>query len=67
MQKPNPNLILSVGSRIVTKVDTRPIGGGGVCPAGIVGIVIAAPVDNEHAYRVRYVNGVVAHVQRTEV
>ena len=60
-------MILPLGTRIVTKVETRPVGGGNTCPAGMVGIVIAAPADHEHAYRVRYPGGVEAQVRRSEI
>jgi hypothetical protein len=60
-------MILSVGTRVVTKVDTAPIGGGQICPAGIVGVVVAAPADHEHAYRVRCANGLEISVLRREI
>ncbi len=63
----NPNLILSVGTRIVTKTATKPIGGGEDCQAGIVGIVVTAPLDNTHAYRVRYANGFEAMIYRADM
>ncbi len=37
------SLTLPVGTRVVTKVVTKPSGGGQDCPVGIVGVVIAAP------------------------
>ncbi len=66
-QTDNPNLILAVGTRVVTKVDTTPIGGGQVCPAGIVGVVVVAPADNDHSYRIRCANGVEVSVRRAEI
>ena len=60
-------MILAAGTKVVTKVETRPIGGGDLCPVGIVGIIVTAPVDNDHAYRVRYADGVEAHVRRGEI
>lgn len=54
----NPIMILAVGTRVVTKVTTTPIGGGQVCPVGIVGVVVGAPADNAHSYRIRCANGV---------
>lgn len=64
---PNPNMILAVGTRVVTKVNTTPIGGGQVCPAGIVGVVVVAPAGNEHSYRIRCANGVEVSVRRSEI
>jgi predicted nucleotidyltransferase len=34
---------------------------------GIVGIIVATPVDAEHSYRVRYANGAEANVRRREI
>ena len=64
---PNPNMILAVGTRVVTKVTTTPIGGGQVCPVGIVGVVVGAPADNAHSYRIRCANGVEVSVKRAEI
>lgn len=44
-------LILPVGTSIVTRIDV------GERPVGIVGTVIRAPNDPEHAYRVRFLDG----------
>lgn len=62
----NPAMILPIGTRIVSKVETRPAGGGDPCPAGIVGMIIAAPIDPAHIYRVRYANGVESRIKRAE-
>lgn len=67
MEHHDANMILPVGTRVVTKVETRPVGGGQASPAGIVGIVVAAPTDAEHAYRVRYANGTESMVRRGEI
>ncbi len=45
----NLNMIPSVGTRIVTKVTTTPLGGGQKCPVGIVGVIVSAPADSQHA------------------
>jgi predicted nucleotidyltransferase len=66
-QVPNPSLILPVGTRVVTKVDTQPVGGGQLCPAGMVGVVVASPTDHSHAYRVRCANGSEIAVRRAEI
>ncbi|HNO79557.1 MAG TPA: nucleotidyltransferase domain-containing protein [Phycisphaerae bacterium] len=63
----NPNMILGPGTKVVTKVEISPIGGGDRCPVGIVGIIVASPADNEHAYRVRCASGVEALVRRNEI
>lgn len=66
MRPLRPRHILPVGTKVVTLVDTAPIGGGQVCPAGIVGVVTAAPVDADHAYRVRYANGEEALIRQPQ-
>ena len=38
-----------------------------MCPSGIVGVVVAAPADNAHSYRIRCANGVEVSVKRTEI
>ncbi len=63
----NPRAILAAGTRIITKVDTQPIGGGQSSPAGIVGIIVETPSDPDHAYRVRFVNGTESTVRRREI
>ncbi|MFQ5422917.1 MAG: DNA polymerase beta superfamily protein [Phycisphaerae bacterium] len=63
----HPIAIPSAGTQVVTKVATRPIGGGDLCPAGIVGVVIAVPVDPDGACRVRCVDGVEIRVRSGEM
>jgi predicted nucleotidyltransferase len=63
----NPNMILAQGTKVVTKVETRPVGGGEPCPIGIPGIIVSAPIDNHHAYRVRFANAVEVVVHRSEI
>jgi predicted nucleotidyltransferase len=62
----NPNLIIPVGTQIVTRVDVKSLGGGPEYQRGAVGVVLQAPTDNAHAYRVRLPDGAEAVLHRHE-
>jgi len=51
------HLILPVGTQVVTSVELPGPEGETSYPAGSVGIIIKAPVDHEHSYRVRLLDG----------
>lgn len=53
----NPDLIYSVGTQIVTKVPILGASGRMAHPSGAVGVVVQAPVDLTHSYRVRFPDG----------
>ena len=61
-----PNLILPVGTQVVTRVEVAGRGAESVCPKGAVGVIVHAPVDNTHAYRVRFPDGGEAQLKRYE-
>src|SRR5215218_4855192 len=70
------HLILSAGTRIVTRNDANRIGGqaGAVSSganalvlAGAVGVIIDSPTDAQHAYKVRFNDGAEAMLRRTEL
>jgi predicted nucleotidyltransferase len=44
----SPNLIYSPGTQVVA------LAGGGDAPAGAVGVILSAPSDRQHAYRVQF-------------
>ena len=52
------NLILPVGSQVVTLRNVLGQSGRTLHPRGSVGVVVKAPGDLEHAYRVRFPDGV---------
>src|SRR5688572_43019 len=60
------HLILSPGTRIVTRSEANPIGGGASVGAGVVGVIVDSPADAQHAYKVRFNDGVQAMLRRTE-
>src|SRR5690606_33345875 len=58
--------ILPVGTQVVTRSDVMSHGEM-VRPRGAVGIIVASPVDADHAYRVRFPGGEEATLHRHEV
>lgn len=64
---PDPHLILPVGTQVVTLVEVKAPGGDAVHPRGAVGVVVRAPVDAEHAYRVKFPDGAEAALKRQEL
>src|SRR5215204_107603 len=67
------HLILSPGTRIVTRNDTDPIGGqaqpasnAGVIPTGAVGVILHSPSDAQHSYKIGFNDGREAMLRRTE-
>lgn len=60
------HLILSPGTRIVTRNDANRIGGGQLIPAGAVALITDSPADAQHAYKVRCNDGAEAMLRRNE-
>ena len=56
----HPQLIFSVGTQVVSAVDVLGDGRQILHPKGSVGVVIKAPKDLDHAYRIRFLDGVEA-------
>ena len=54
----NPNLIFSVGTQVVALRNITAAGGRILHPRGAVGVVVRAPGDLEHSYRVRFLDGI---------
>jgi hypothetical protein len=61
------HLILPVGTQVVTRVEVKNSAGEILCPRGAVGEIIKSPDDGTHSYRVRFLNGVEAALQRHEM
>jgi predicted nucleotidyltransferase len=53
----SPNLIYSIGTQVVALRAVVGPNGEAAHPAGAVGVVVRAPRDREHAYRIRFVDG----------
>jgi hypothetical protein len=60
------HLILSPGTRIVTRNDANRIGGGQLILAGAVAVITDSPADAQHAYKVRCNDGAEAMLRRNE-
>jgi uncharacterized protein len=63
----NPHLIIPLGTQVVARVEILDATGTVLCPRGAVGVVIQAPLDHHHAYRILFANGVEAALQRPEL
>ena len=53
----NPNLLYAVGTQVVVLKAVQGADGKAVHPAGAVGVVVRAPRDRHHSYRVRFPDG----------
>jgi hypothetical protein len=62
-----PNLIFSVGTQVVTLVETTGSAGLILHPRGTVGVIVKSPTDHEHSYRVRFPDGFEAPLKQGEI
>jgi predicted nucleotidyltransferase len=62
-----PDLIFSLGTQVVTLIDIPSAAGLVLHPRGTVGVIIKAPTDHEHSYRVRFVDGLEIPLKRNEI
>lgn len=62
----NPNLIIPVGTQVVTTVDLRKDNGDLLFMRGIVGVIVSAPAYNTHAYRIRLIDGAETSLNRSD-
>ena len=63
----HPNLIFSVGTQVVTLVDIPGSGGLIHRPRGTVGVIVKAPTDLDHSYRVRFPDGFETPLKKDDV
>jgi len=63
----NPNLIFAVGTQVVVLRDVIGDGPRVLHPRGSVGVVVKSPRDLEHAYRVRFLDGVEESLRRDDL
>ncbi|MCI0525735.1 MAG: nucleotidyltransferase domain-containing protein, partial [Acidobacteria bacterium] len=61
------HLILPIGTQVVARVEIKNSAGEILCPRGAVGEIVKSPDDGTHSYRVRFLNGVKAALQRHEL
>ena len=52
----NPNLIIPVGTQVVSRIEVKNKDRKIVCLQGAVGIVVHSPRDNSHSYKIRLTN-----------
>ena len=62
----NPNMILSPGTRVVTRIEIKAAGSDLRHPEGAVAVIVKSPADHVHAYRVRFADGTEAALRRTQ-
>ena len=62
----NPNLVLPVGTRIVTRVEVKTDAARALRLVGAVAEIVAVPADALHSYRVRFPDGAEASIRRRE-
>lgn len=67
MEKTNPNLILPVGTQVVTLIELRGRKGQPVRRSGAVGKIIKSPTDNNHSYQIAFPDGETANLYRQEI
>jgi predicted nucleotidyltransferase len=53
----SPNLIYPVGAQVVTRKSIQGSNGRIAHPSGAVGVIVKAPMDRQHTYRVRFTDG----------
>jgi predicted nucleotidyltransferase len=58
--------ILPLGTAVVTRVEVKGAADETVSPAGAVGVIVRAPLDAEHSYRVRMPGGEEVTLRRSE-
>jgi predicted nucleotidyltransferase len=61
-----PNLIIPVGTQVVTNVDIKSTNGDVLFARGVVGVIVKSPIDNTHTYRVRFMDGTETPLKRGE-
>ncbi|MFN7133252.1 MAG: DNA polymerase beta superfamily protein [Myxococcales bacterium] len=61
------NLILPVGTQVVTRVEVQGADGRTLQPRGALGVVVQSPVDNLHAYDVEFPDGTRHRLKRGEL
>lgn len=66
-KNPTPHLLLPVGTQVVTRVEVKVPTIEPVRPGGSVGVIIRAPTDATHAYRVRFPDGAEVSLHRQDL
>ncbi len=66
MSEPS-HLLFSVGTQVVTQKQVNGSTGEVAHPAGAVGVVVRAPIDRRHAYRVKFLDGFEAPLRHEQL
>lgn len=61
------NLILPVGTQVVSRVEVKTSTGAVACLRGAVGVITKSPTDNSHAYQIQLPDGTLVNLQRHEI
>lgn len=60
------NLILPVGTQVVSRVEVKTATGDMLCLRGAVGVIVQSPTDNSHAYFIQLPDGSTINLRRHE-
>jgi hypothetical protein len=60
------NLILPVGTQVVTRIEVKTSADNISCLRGAVGEIVRVPTDNSHTYQIQLPTGVQVHLRRHE-
>lgn len=60
-------LIIPTGTQVVSRVEVRDATGSVVCPIGAAGVIVRAPDDATHSYRVRLPDGREVSLRRQQL
>ena len=63
---PAYNLILPMGTQVVTRIEVKTSTGEVVCLRGAVGTIVHSPTDNSHAYQIQLPDGKLVNLRRHE-
>jgi predicted nucleotidyltransferase len=61
------NLIIPLGTQVVTKVEVMDSKGRPVRPSGLLGIIVQAPTDPSHSYLVKLADGTLLSLKRHQL
>ena len=61
------SFVVPVGTQVVSRIEIYDGAGALLCPRGAVGVIVAAPTDHQHSYRVLFTNQVEAALTRSEL
>jgi predicted nucleotidyltransferase len=60
------NLILPIGTQVVSRIEVKSTVGELLCLCGAVGIIVESPTDNSHSYQIQLPDGTIINLKRFE-